>query len=288
MGAWGAGLYDDDTAGDLKNTIALVAKVPEDGDRLLQMLKDVQGNVDPADEDGSLFWLVVADQFEKKGIHCRDASETALAIIESERDLAHCRARGADEKFLRERARSLGELAERLRSPRPAKARPKAAKPPSLVLETGQVHAFPTMQGNAWHPYRLPAHGSFVPDGWGALAVLDTGRAFDWLPWVALAGLMVPPDTKPTLDAALDARLIFHPQTRGAGRFVPKPAHAKGLALELLGHVDLDASRVTPHLSKWPVKRAIQFDWTIAYGALTSASKPSDTSSGLRLRSLCL
>jgi hypothetical protein len=38
MGTWSASLYDDDAASDLKNTIALVCKVPGDGERLLSTL----------------------------------------------------------------------------------------------------------------------------------------------------------------------------------------------------------------------------------------------------------
>lgn len=31
MGTWGAGLYEDDTASDLRNSMALVTKIPADG-----------------------------------------------------------------------------------------------------------------------------------------------------------------------------------------------------------------------------------------------------------------
>lgn len=289
MGSWGAALYADDAAGDLKNAIALVTKVPADSDRLLAILKQFHGDeaIDPADGDGAMFWLVVADQFERKGIACREAADTALHIIESGTDLAACAERGADDKFLQARRKVLLELESRLRAPRPTKPPRKAGKPPALVLETGQVFAFPTMDGRAWHPYRLPSAGEFVGDGWGALVVLATGRAFDWLPWVALAGLTVATDRKPAFDEALDGRLIPHPQTFGAARFVPKAAHAKGLGLELLGNVELDADKVLPHLSKWRVESAIQYDWTIAYGALTSRVLMHDSPPGAVLRSLC-
>ena len=164
MGAWGSALYDNDAASDLKNTVALVAKVPGDGDRLLGILEEAHGSADPADEDGALFWLVVADQFEKRGIVCRRAASMALQVIDSDADLVACKEKGADEKFLRARAKVLQELRERLRQPRPAKAVRKAGKPPPLVLSTGEIYAFPTMSGKAWHPYRLASAGTFVPD----------------------------------------------------------------------------------------------------------------------------
>jgi hypothetical protein len=82
----------------------------------------------------------------------------------------------------------------------------------------------------------------------GALAVLATARAFDWLPWVALASLTVNPDRRPTLKEALRGHLIFHSQTHGAGRFIPKPGHAREMGLELLGRMALDGQLVEPHL----------------------------------------
>ena len=60
MGTWGASLYEDDTASDMKNAVTRVAKVPADGDQLLACLLEMYGPRDPADEDGILFWLVVA------------------------------------------------------------------------------------------------------------------------------------------------------------------------------------------------------------------------------------
>lgn len=287
MGTWGAALYDDDAASDLKNTIALVSKVPADGDRLLGLLIQMQTSVAPEDEQGALFWLVVADQFEKKGIFCERAVTTALGIIESGRDLADCEARGADARFLTERQKVLQQLSQRLRQPRPPRKLRQGSKPPPLVLETGQIFAFPTMSGKAWRPYRLESEGVFAPDGWGALVVLATGRAYDWLPWVALASLTVAPDVRPTFDDAIRGRLIPHPQTYGAGRFVPKPAHAKGLGLELLGRAHLDEERVKPHLSKWTVERAIEYDWTIAYGAFAAAVVGKGGEAGPALCDLC-
>jgi hypothetical protein len=124
------------------------------------------------------------------------------------------------------------------------------------------------MKGNAWHPYRLPSAGVFTPDAWGAMVVLATGRAFEWLPWVALASLTVPPEQKPNLEAALAAHLIPRPDTEGAGRFVPKRAHLRGLGAERIGRVRLDPARVARHLSRWPIPKAIQHDWTIAYAAI--------------------
>lgn len=273
MGTWGAGLYDDDEASDLRNTIALLCKVPASGNQLLSHLKHICGDCDPEADDGALFWLVTADQFERRGVECKEAAAKALAIIASGKDLLSARARGADERFLRKRKVVLEEIAQRLKSPRRSRPRATPRKPPPLVLESGEVYALRTMRGNAWHPYLLESQGAFEPDGWGALVVLATGRAFEWLPWVALASLTVDARRKATFDEALRGRLIFHPDTEGAGRFVPKPGHVRDMNLERLGTAELDARLVQPHLSKWSVERAIQYDWTVAYAAISPTSK---------------
>jgi hypothetical protein len=274
MGTWGAALYDDDSASDLRDTIALMCKVPVPGNKLLEFLKKLYGNCDPTDEDGSLFWLVTADQFERRGIECDEVASTALSIIKSGGDLSLAGGKGADEAYLKERAAVLHDLAKRLRSPRPFRPRVTPRNPPPLVVTTVEVYAFRTMKHATWHPYWIPRlYGEFIPDGWGAMVVLATGRAFAWLPWVALASLTVKGQRKPTLEEALRACLMFHSQTMGAGRFIPKPSHAKGMGLELLGQVVLDPRLVKPHLSEWSVEMAIQHDWTMAYGAISPKNK---------------
>lgn len=269
MGTWGAGLYEDDFASDLRNVIALVSKIPADGARLAEILLDLHGGA-PGSEDESVFWLVAADQFERRGIDCPRVSAAALSVIESGADLARLRNRDADPRLLSKRARVLDELAARLRSPRPPRPVRRAAKPPDTVLQAGEVYAFPTMNGLACSPWRQATRGAFEPDGWGALAVLACGRAFDWFPWCALASLTVDPGRKPALGDALEGRLIFHLQTHGAARCVPKRKDVQTMRLEPLGRILLDPARVAPHISRWPITRAIECDWSIShagYGA---------------------
>ncbi|HEX7645265.1 MAG TPA: hypothetical protein VF472_23945 [Burkholderiaceae bacterium] len=251
----------------MKNTLALLCKVPADGAQLLSHLKHLHGDCAPSDGDAAYFWLVAADQFEKRGIACAEASGNALKIIEGGLDLANQKGRGADDKFLAKRAKVLAELAGRLKSPRPLRERATTGKKPDMVVQTGEVYAFPTMDGRGRRPYMLPTDSPFQADGWSAMVVLDTGRMFDWLPWCALASLAVDSSAKPTLDEAISGRMIFHLQTRGAGRFIPKRKHAKELGLELLGRIELDPELVRPHLSKLPVSFAIECDWPISYAA---------------------
>ena len=72
MGVWGTGLYSGDFAMDLRGSISAVARLPFDGDKLVDILCETEPAAanNPNDEDHSIFWLIVADQFAKRAIAC--------------------------------------------------------------------------------------------------------------------------------------------------------------------------------------------------------------------------
>jgi hypothetical protein len=243
------GLYQDDSAADLKSSIALLAALPASGERLLEiLLESHREGVSFDDDGGPTFWLVVADQFERRGIACPKAFEQALAAIETGADLRDLEARGAGPGDLRKRAKILTELAERLRSPRPPRPRPKGTKPPPFVVEVGEVYRFPTSRGqsiNPWYPsVKTP---EFKPDGWGALLVVSRGRVFDWFPWCAAGSVTVAPERPPSLDDVLQAHLISNQE--GATYCVPRRTHLKRMHMELLGRLSLDPARASAVIS---------------------------------------
>jgi len=273
MGAWGAGLYDDDSTADLKQSISLLAKIPATGERLLEiLLKQQGGDVELSEEGGPAFWLAVADQFERRGIECALAFDRALTAIDSGLDLQDLEGRGLDQRGLKKREKILSELSLRLRSPRPARSLPQKPRLPDCVLHVGQVYAFPTMAGQAMSPWFIQRdEAGFVPDGWGALLIVDQGRAFDWLPWCAIASLTVDPNRMPTLEDALQSQLLFHSQTKGATLCIPKRSHVQLMNMQLLGQLTLDPDKARQAVSKWcSVEQAIQFDWSVSTPAFSS------------------
>src|SRR6267143_1588001 len=263
MGSWGVGLYQDDSAVDLRRMIATLAKLPASGDRVLQIILDNWKEPVGLDNDGGpTFWLVIADQFERRGIACSKALDQALSAIDTRADLRDLEARGADAGDVKKRAKLLSDLAKRFRSPGPVRPEPKHSKPPPLIVETGEVYRFPTMADKAFNPY-LPSweQGDFKPDGWGALLIVAAGRAFDWFPWCAAAALTVDPTRPPSLDDAIRARFIAAEQ-RG-NYVVPRRTHAKKMALELLGRVSLDAAKTAAAMPRDDSpQRAVVIGWT--------------------------
>ena len=89
MGAWGAGLYSSDMAADMRAVIKSALRLPFDEDRIVDVLRDCERNAasDPNSEDHTTFWLVLADQFEKRGVAHAPTSEKAITIIDRGDDL---------------------------------------------------------------------------------------------------------------------------------------------------------------------------------------------------------
>ena len=194
MGVWGTGLYSGDFAMDLRSSISAVARLPFDSDRLLDILCETE----PAaannrnDEDHSIFWLIVADQFAKRAIACDRARDKALAIIESGADLAMQERLGMDPPGLRKRRKVLEEVRARITAPSLG-SRPRTVlkKPQALLMDVGDVFVYPTFGGRCINPYyasrELDRLGTMAPswqqDSWSAMVIVDRGRAFDFLSW---------------------------------------------------------------------------------------------------------
>ena len=246
MGAWGPGLYQDDEAADLRETISMLSKMPADGDRILEILIGNQPEPPEMDRDGGpTFWLVVADQFERRGIGSNRVRDRALEAIDGGHDLRDLEARDMGAKDLRKRAKVLAELRERLTSPRPVKPRPAAKKKPAMVVAPGEVWAFPTMGGISMNPWSGKeaigqSGGAFEPDAWGALIILDCGRVFDWFPWCTYAPIAIVSKTMPTLEE------VRASSTAGADytRAVPRANQLKRVGAKLVGSLPVDETRV--------------------------------------------
>src|SRR3954468_11542230 len=111
MGAWGAGLYSSDMACDMRAVIKSAVRLPFDEDRIVDILRDCERHAadEPHNEDHTTFWLVLADQFEKRGIAHGQTRARALAIIDRGDDLAMMEKLGMKQSDLRKRGAKLAE-----------------------------------------------------------------------------------------------------------------------------------------------------------------------------------
>jgi hypothetical protein len=277
MGSWGPGLYQDDEALDLKSTIALLSKLPVAGDRLVEILLAKRDDGAQLDKDGGpTFWLVVADQFERKGIESPMVFSKAIEAIESGADLRDLEARDMGPADIRKRSKVLEELGARFRSPRPTRRPPTRKNPPPMVVEVGQAFSFPTMKNRAMNPYhRNRAQAGFEPDGWGAMLILGIGRAYDWLPWCAYQSVSVSHDREPTLDDVRKSRL-WNLET--AHLAVPRRSHLTRIEAKLLGRLDLNSGTVAERVPFLPQGRGPEYAVYVGWSfSLYSSPMPFDT-----------
>ena len=208
MGAWAAGLYSSDMAADMRVTVKSVLRLPLDEDRIVDILRDseTQAANDADNEDHTTFWLVLADQFEKRGIAHAATREKAINIIDRGDDLMMMEKLGMKLADLRKRSAKLAELRARLTvAPRVSKPRATIKAPESYVLEVGVLYACPVKGSNCINPYfskkdfeRFP----WTPDGWRQFVVLDRGRAFDYLAWYQPLVCKKPVQQKPRIVEA--------------------------------------------------------------------------------------
>ena len=246
MGAWGVGLYSDDYAMDLRSTVGAVSRLPFGPTELLGILRQSEGKVadDPADSDHTVFWLVVADQFHKRGLDCPEAQERALAIVACDDDLAAMAKLGMEEKSLSKRRAMLAALAAALGEPLPSKPRKVLKAPQPLVLEVGEAVAYPVNErGDAINPYLVgkpwPIAKSWKQAAWGAFVIIECGHVFDYLAWYQPLCLAEPRAEKPTLAELWKPRPWVK---RNVGTLSAR--HARLMEFDTLGRLTIDRDRL--------------------------------------------
>lgn len=189
MGAWGVGLYSSDMAADMRATIKAVLRLPFDEDGIVDILRDCERDAasDPDNEDHTTFWLVLADQFERRGVAHAPTREKAMTIIDRGDDLMMMEKLGMKPVDLRKRGAKLAELRARLAAaPRQSEPRATIKAPEPYILEMGVLYACPVEGSSCINPYlsKKNLDGSArILDGWRQFVILDRGRAFDYLAW---------------------------------------------------------------------------------------------------------
>lgn len=211
MGAWGGGIYQSDYCSELRADIGGFWRAPLSDDELLAKIAERHGP-DEADDhvDAFDYWLVLADQLERRGLHRRDVFDRAIGIIEDGTDIAALARLDSEPGAIADRRRETAGLLERLRGPRPARPRKPMARPQPLLFEVGDALIWPTDRGNHFSEF-LPADRSdFRPDGWGFAIVTDSGHEYGVFARYAMQVLMWRRSEPPTLEHAAHCRRSSH------------------------------------------------------------------------------
>jgi hypothetical protein len=248
VGSWGAGLYADDFALDLRADVSGIARLPISGDEILGLLRASAGEAaeSPGNDEHARFWLVVADQFQKRGIPCPEVTRKALDIIDTGADVKTLADLGMAAPALRKRAATLRELRVRLAADTPPRARNVLKKPQHLIMRPGEVYAYPTSGGEPYNPYFTSAErelyeraSHWKADGWGAMVILKAEVAYGYLTWYLPLIVRKEMTQKPALES-----LRNEPWTRQRPGTC-SPAHFKRLGLEQIGSVSIGETVLT-------------------------------------------
>jgi hypothetical protein len=141
MGSWGTGIFDDDTAMDIRGAYrdAVIEKVADEEAeaRAVALIEGMD------DDDRSVAWIALALTEHEVGRLSDAVRDKALDWIDSGRSLAVFAELAEDEEEVVEgRRRVLAKAAEKLRSPQPKRKAIRAPKPPQTSNYPWKVGRF--------------------------------------------------------------------------------------------------------------------------------------------------
>src|ERR1051325_7986978 len=249
MGVFGTGLYSGDFAMDLRSSIKAIARLPLNPAELLSILRSVEPEAaeNSDDEDYTTFWLIATDQFAKRGLDCAYAREKALDIIDRGKDLAMLAELGMEPSDLEKRKQVLSGLRKSLLAPIASKRRPTLKRPQPYLMDVGDVLIYPTCGGDNINPYasRKNFLGRWQPDGWGAIVIMDRGRAFDLLAWYRPLAMVYAMAERPTIES-LRGDFLWRLASPGTCSGV----HFKRIEFETIGSFSIDERRLLQEFPK--------------------------------------
>ena len=139
MGAWGANLYQDDVALDVKDEYKDNLRRGKTNEEAMQEIIDKYQELLEDEEDRGVFWLALADTQWNLGRLDEQVKKQALEIIELGTDLKRWE---INEKLYNKRKEILEKLKEKLLSPQPEEKRMPKYRTYKCEWENGDVFAY--------------------------------------------------------------------------------------------------------------------------------------------------
>ena len=139
MGAWGANLYQDDVALDVKDEYKDNLRRGKTNEETMQEIIDKYQELLEDEEDRGVFWLALADTQWNLGRLDDQVKEQALEIIELGTDLKRWE---VNEKLYNKRKEILEKIKEKLLSPQPEEKRMPKYRTYKCEWENGDVFAY--------------------------------------------------------------------------------------------------------------------------------------------------
>ena len=253
MGIWSPALYGSDLAKDLRATVKAVTRLPLAADKLIELVRHNHPEVadDSSDEEFTTFWLVLADQFHEYGLNAPMLFQRAREIIDSKQDLqVHSDLRMSPSN-LKKREKVLEGLRAKLISPLPKQKGKPLAEPEPFLMNVGDLLVYPVCrQGCCLNPYMSSASQSdWKQAAWGAIVILERGKAFDYLAWYRPIKLIEHVSIEQLPDGSSFPISELQKLTTNQNWNVEhagtcSPSHFRKIQFKLIGQVELVEERV--------------------------------------------
>ncbi len=234
VGAWGPGLYQNDTALDLKAVVRSVLRLPLSPDQVIEAISQYNPSLqNPSSSDHTTSWFVLADMFHRYGLQHLPTIDRVKHYVDDGRDLTLMAELGMDDRSLRKRSQALQSLVAKISVPneKPTKRR-VLRKPQPLLFDGGDVVAYPAQNGTSANPYSS-SWESFEPDGYLAGLIVDVGHSFGFLAWYSFSLVDRIFPSIPSSHDCLDQELY------GKVYGTLTALHVKRMQMSKIGHFDL-------------------------------------------------
>jgi len=136
MGAWGTGLYQDDTTCDIKDTYVNLLKVGYTNIDATNYLIEHNTDTLSDEEEAPLFWFALADTQHKYGRLLPEVKDEALKYIDLGTDLERWK---DTKKQYYKRKDVLDKLKEKLNSPQPKERKVTKLKMNRAIFKVGDI-----------------------------------------------------------------------------------------------------------------------------------------------------
>ena len=153
MGAWGTGLYQDDTTCDIKDDYITYLQIGMTNEEATRRIIDENDWCFEDEEEGALLWFALADTQWKYGRLLDEVKQKAIECIDSGVDLEKWREE--DEKLCEKRKKVLEALKERLNSEQPPEKKVSKIKFYRAYWKVGDILLYQILnkelEGHKWY-----------------------------------------------------------------------------------------------------------------------------------------
>lgn len=150
MGFWGPGLYQNDTAADVKGRVTEYWQQGSSGEEIISRIReDFSDLTEEVSPDGAFLWLGLADSLWRLGLLTEDIRDRAMAWIDRKDIIDTIPDPAFNPNMEKRRTIMLNKLKDKLSSPQPQVRKYVSRVPRSCGWQNGDAYAYRIKGENA-------------------------------------------------------------------------------------------------------------------------------------------